>query len=99
MAKLEESAHKKLAQILADSRCSPAVLAMHMTDESKYVNESFMQYFVNYIIQMGTAKHVPLYLAEVQQQCKTMLESLKELGLTGLPVGREPESKGEYLAV
>jgi len=98
MAKLEESAHNKLASVLADARTSPAVLARHMLDEHRYVNESFMQYFVNYIILMANETHVPWQLAEVHQDCKRLYSSLQELGLTGT-VGRMPVDKTEYLAV
>lgn len=98
MAKIDESAHNKLASALADSRVSPAVLARHMLNEYKYVNESFMQYFINYIILMANETHVPFYLAEVHADCKLLYSSLKELGLTGT-IGRESVDKTEYLAV
>lgn len=98
MAKLEEGAHKKIAAVLADSRTSPAVLARLMLDEYKYVNESFMQYFINYIILMANETHVPFYLAEVHKDCKLLYSSLQELGLTGT-IGRESLDTREYLAV
>ena len=98
MAKLEEKAHAKLVTALADFRCSPAVMSRMMLDEYKYVNESFMQYFINYIIQMSTATHIPFHLLDVQEQCKLLYLSLQELGLTGT-IGREPVSNTEYLSV
>ena len=98
MAKAEEVVHKKIVEGLADTRVSPAVLARMMQDENLYVNESFLHYFINYVVQLANTTHVPLYLEEVQQQCKLLYSSLQELGLTGT-VGREPVDKTEFLAV
>lgn len=98
MAKVDEAAHKKISAILADTRVSPAVLARHMLNEYRYVNESFIQYFVNYIILMANETHVPLHLAEVHSDCKLLYSSLQELGLTGT-IGRESLDTREYLAV
>lgn len=98
MAKLEDKAHEKFVGALADSRCSPAVLARKMINESRYVNESVLQYLVNYVITMANATHIPLHLAEVQQDCSNLYSSLQELGLTGT-VGREPVASHEFLAV
>jgi len=98
MAKLEDKAHDKLVGALADSRCSPAVLARKMINESLYVNESLLQYIVNYVITIATATHIPLHLAKVKQDCDTLYSSLQELGLTGT-IGREPLDNYEFLAV
>ena len=99
MASLEESAHKKISAALADSRISPAVLARLLQGESTYVNESFMQYFYNYIVQIAHARVIPFHLAEVQQECIALYNSLTELGLTGDTVGRVPTVNTEYLTV
>ena len=98
MAKADEVVHKKIAAGLADARVSPAVLARMMLNENKYVNESFLQYMVNYIIIMANRSHVPLYLQDVQKECKFLYSSLQELGLTGT-YGRIPVESNEYLAV
>jgi len=98
MARIDESVHKKIAAGLGDSRVSPAVLARMMQDENLYINESFLHYFVNYVVQLANAKHIPLYLEEIQSQCKLLYSSLQELGLTGT-VGRESASGAEFLAV
>ena len=96
MASLEDKAHDKLVSVLADSRCSPAVLAMQMIRESKYVNESMLQYLVNYIIYTADSHLVPFQLKEIQDTCKLLKLSLEELGLSG-SLGRSPEVTGEYL--
>jgi len=98
MAKVDEAAHKKISAILGDTRVSPAVLARHMLNEYRYVNESFMQYFINYIILMANETHVPLHLAEVHKDAKLLYSSLQELGLTGT-IGRGPFDTNEFLAV
>ena len=96
--KINESVHKKIAAGLGDSRVSPAVLARLLMDENRYINESFMQYMINYIIIMANATHVPMHLAVVHEDCKILYSTLQELGLTGT-IGREPVDKTEYLAV
>ena len=98
MAKADEVLHKKIAAGLADSRVSPAVLANYMLSESLYVNESLLQYMVNYIVILATRPHVPLHLELVQEAAKNLYCSLQELGLTGT-IGRETLQHGEYLAV
>jgi len=98
VAKLENDVHKKISNALANVTVSPAVLARLMINENKYVNESFMQYFINYIVAMATRAHVPIYLIEVQQECKILYSSLQELGLTGT-VGRMSVDNNEYLIV
>lgn len=98
MAKLEDKAHDKFVSALADSRCSPAVLARKMLNESRYVNESVLQYLVNYIITVANASHIPLYLEEHKQQCEILYLCLQELGLTGT-IGREQSDNREFLSV
>ena len=90
--------HKHIAKGLGNHDISPAGMAYKMLDESRYVNESLMQYMVNYIIIMATHPLIPLHLTEVHQECKAIYNSLQELGLTGT-VGREVTRCNEYLAV
>ena len=97
MASIEDKAHAKLAAALADARVSPAVLALLMKDESKYVNESLLQYFVTYVKLMAESKIVPMQLADIQQLCKHINYSLQELGLTGETRYTGPQT--EYLVV
>jgi hypothetical protein len=98
MAKLEDKAHEQFVKALADVRCSPAVLARKMLSENLYVNESMLQYLINYVITMATATHVPISLTDVHADCVNLYHSLTELGLTGT-VGRMPILTNEYLAV
>jgi hypothetical protein len=98
MNKLEERTYKKLVEGLGHNDVSPAAMARHMLNESRYVNESFIQMFTNYIIQMGTAHTVPLYLKESHDLCKYILTTLQELGLTG-EYGRMELDTNEYLSV
>jgi hypothetical protein len=98
MAKVDEALHKKIAAGLGDTRVSPAVLAYHMLQENLYVNESLLQYMINYIKVMANHKLMPLHLAEIKNICQTLELSLLELGLTGT-VGRQPLDTTEYLAV
>jgi hypothetical protein len=90
--------HKQIAKGFGNHDISPAVMAYKMLHESKYVNESMLQYMINYIIIMADSQLVPFHLAEVQQICKALKYSLEELGLTGI-IGREPVDRNEFLAV
>ena len=83
MASLEDKVHDKFANDLADSRFQPAVAAMQMQRENKYVNESLIQYITNYIIQMADMHTVPMHLVDIQELCRNLKLSLTELGLTG----------------
>lgn len=83
MASLEDKVHDKFASGLADSRFQPAVAALNMQRENRYVNESLLQYITNYIIQMSEMHTVPIHLKEIQDTCKYLYTSLQELGLTG----------------
>ena len=96
MASLENKVHDKFAAGLADSRFQPAVASLQMQTENKYVNETLIQYFSNYVIQMADMKTVPMHLSEVQQTCKLLKLSLEELGLTGATRAQEAR---EYLVV
>ena len=69
-----------------------------MLNESKYVNESLLQYMVNYINIMANSKIVPVHLADIQSICKYLNVSLQELGLVG-DVGRQVMVTNEYLQV
>ena len=44
--------HSKISKGLGDVHVSPAAMAYKMLRESRYVNESFLQYAINYIIIM-----------------------------------------------
>lgn len=97
MAKLDDKLHDKIAAGLADQRIQPAVLAYKMLQESQYVNESMLQYIINYINIMATSKLVPMQLVEVQKECQVLRNSLEELGLVGVQ-GRTHVTN-EYLAM
>lgn len=97
MASLEDRVHDKIVAGLSDSRISPAVLALKLQRENVYVNESFLQYFINYIILMSDSPLVPLHLADIHMTCKALKDSLMELGLTGDT--RKSVDKNEYLVV
>ena len=90
--------HKHIAKGLGHNDVSPAVLAYKMLNESKYVNESLLQYMVNYINIMANAKIVPMHLLEIREISKYLNISLQELGLVG-EVGRVADSSHEYLAI
>jgi hypothetical protein len=90
--------HKQISKGFGNHDVSPAAMAYKMLHESKYVNESVLQYAVNYIIIMATSSVVPLHLEEVHKECKAIYTSLTELGLTGT-VGRQVVSRNEYLQV
>ena len=98
MASLEESAHKKLTNILSDSRISTSILAYKMLKENKYVNEAFLELFVHYVYLMADTKLVPIHLAEIQQACGWLKDNMEELGLPDI-VGKLPEEHTEYLAI
>ena len=93
-----EKLHKQIVEGLGHADLSPAALAYKMLHESAYVNESLLQYMVNYINIMATAKIVPMHLAETQSICKYLNLSLEELGLIG-NVGRQVPITAEYLQV
>jgi pyrroloquinoline quinone (PQQ) biosynthesis protein C len=96
LASINDKVHEKIAAGLADTRVSPAALAVKMTREPKAVNEAMLGYLVNYIIVMAEQKVIPMQLAEVQQTCKELKLSLEELGLTGVT---RPLDQNEYLVV
>ena len=89
--------HKQIAKGLGNHDVSPAALSYKMLRESKYVNESLLQYLVSYVNVMANAKIIPAHLKEIQDICKFLNLSLQELGLVG-DIGRVPEVGYEYLA-
>jgi hypothetical protein len=98
MEKHTEKLHKQITVGLGNHDVSPAALAYKMHRESKYVNESLLQYMVSYINLMANAKVIPVHLAEIQSICKYLNISLEELGLVG-DVGRQPHAVNEFLQV
>ena len=93
-----DKTHKALVKGLGQIDISPAAMAYKMLQESRYVNESFLQYAINYIIIMANTTVVPMHLAPVQEECRVLYTALTELGLTGT-VGREKVDNNEYLQV
>jgi len=93
-----DKTHKAIAKGLGHTDVSPAALAYKMLQESRYVNESLLQYLVNYVVIMATHPVMPLHLKPVQDECKVIYTSLQELGLTGT-VGRESEKTNEFIQV
>jgi len=79
-----EKEHKKIVDILGNSNISPAGLSYKMLNESRYVNESLIQYIINYIIIMGTrdAEHIPPYLENSRLWANEMYQMLTKLNLT-----------------
>ena len=98
MASIEEKVHAQFTTGLADTRLSPAVLAYKMKEESKYVNESVLQYIVNYVLVMADSRLVPFRLEEIHKLCQLIKLSFEELGLTGM-IGRKEIDTNEYLQV
>lgn len=90
MASIDQKLHDKIAAGLADQRVSPAILALKMTRENRYVNEAMLGYFINYVIMMSEQEMVPLPLADIHSICKQLRYSLEELGLTGIVRKQEP---------
>jgi len=76
--------HKQMVQGFASFEVSPASLAYKMLNESKFVNESVLQYIVNFIIIHGTRdeSHVPPYLKDTWLVCNELYQVLDKLGLT-----------------
>ena len=83
-----DKTHKAIAKGLGHTDVSPAALAYKMLQESRYVNESLLQYLVNYVVIMATHPVMPLHLKPVQDECKTIYTSVSYTHLT-LPTNRE----------
>jgi DNA-binding Xre family transcriptional regulator len=90
--------HKQIVKGFGNHDVSPASMAYKMMRESTYVNESVLQYMINYIHIMANAKVIPMHLADIREICRYLDVSLQELGLVG-EVGRTPEINNEYLAL
>ena len=76
--------HKKIVDILGNSNVSPAALAYKMLNESRYVNESLIQYIVNYIILLGTRRPetIPPYLENSRVWANEMYQMLDKMNMT-----------------
>jgi hypothetical protein len=90
--------HKHMVNGFGHNDVSPAAMAYKMMSESRYVNESVLQYMVNYINIMANSKVVPFQLQEIKSICSYLNNSLQELGLVG-DVGRQVNEAKEYLQV
>jgi hypothetical protein len=75
---------KQIVKIFGNSEISPAGLAYKMLGESRYVNESIIQYMVNYIIIMGTRNpdKLPPYLQNVHAWANEMYQMLDKMDMT-----------------
>jgi hypothetical protein len=78
-----EKEHKKIVDILGNSNVSPASLSYKMLNESRYVNESLIQYIVNYITVMATRdpNNFPPYLENTRVWCHEMYQMLDKMGM------------------
>lgn len=92
-----EKLQKQISKGFGSHDISPAAMAYKMLRESKYVNESMLQYLVNYVIVMAEHPVIPVHLEEIHYTCKAIKDSLEELGLTGAT--RQQVVGTEYLAV
>lgn len=79
-----EKTHKAIVNGLGHSDASPASLAYKMLYESRYVNESVLQYLTNYVVIMAKHPAIPPHLKEVQDTCIHINDTLEKLGLTGI---------------
>ena len=78
-----QKAHDNLVKVLGHQDSSPSALAYKMLHESRYVNESMLQYITAYVQLMAKSKVVPEHLEEIREVCTYLNGSLEELGLTG----------------
>lgn len=78
-----QKTHDNLVKALGHRDTSPSALAYKMLHESKYINESVLQYMISYITMMAKSKLVPQHLEEIREVCVYLNVSLEELGLTG----------------
>ena len=76
--------HKKIVDIFSNSNVSPAALSYKMLNESRYVNESLIQYMVNYIIIMGTRdpNYIAPYLENTRVWANEMYQMLDKMNMT-----------------
>lgn len=76
--------HKKIVDIFSNTNVSPAALSYKMLNESRYVNESLIQYMVNYIIIMGTRdpNYIAPYLENTRVWANEMYQMLDKMNMT-----------------
>ena len=76
--------HKRIVDIFTKADVSPAALSYKMLNESRYANESLIQYMVNYIIIMGTRdpEHMPPYLENARVWANEMYQMLEKMDMT-----------------
>ena len=79
-----DKAHEALVKHMSSFEISPAAMAYKMLNESRFVNESMIQYMINFIIIHGTRKedHVPSYLKDTWLVCNKMYQMLDKMGMT-----------------
>ena len=76
--------HKKIVDIFSNTNVSPAALSYKMLNEYRYVNESLIQYMVNYIIIMGTRdpNYIAPYLENTRVWSNEMYQMLDKMNMT-----------------
>jgi hypothetical protein len=81
---LYDKEHKKIVDIFSNTNVSPAALSYKMLNESRYVNESLIQYMVNYIIIMGTRdpNYIAPYLENTRVWANEMYQMLDKMNMT-----------------
>ena len=85
MAKtINDKAHETLVKHMSSFEISPASMAYKMVHESRFVNESMIQYIINFIIIHGTRKeeNVPPYLKDTWLVCNEMYQMLDKMDMT-----------------
>lgn len=97
MSAKEFKAIEKLSAALGDMRLSPAVMALQLTRENTFVQESFIGMFTNYVITMANKNVIPVNQKEIYDLCVALESSLSELGLTG--AASSEAEYNEYLSV
>jgi len=72
----------QLRKIFGDTETSPAGLSYKMLGESKYINESVLQYIINYIIIFGTRdlEHLPHISTIPPLSAMNYISTLSRLG-------------------
>ena len=78
-----QKTHDKLVQTFSIRDTSPSAMAYKMLRESKYVNETMLQYIISYITMMAKSPLVPKHLEDIKEVCVYLHDDLEELGLTG----------------
>jgi hypothetical protein len=82
--KENDKLHRDIVKGFSSYEVSPASVAYKMLNESKFVNESVIQYIINFIIIHGTRDmdHVPPYLHDTHLVCTELYQVLQKLGMT-----------------